>query len=288
MRCEHCGHELRDGEIYCEKCGKALQIVPDYNLLEDDILPDLLSETPVHGASVLPQRVDPTELRKRQRKKRLQIAAAIFAAVVLIALTHHFGAFQNDSEAEETAAVDPAAEENETGVQEEAVFDADVAFSVSDGRYNEDVRLELTSSDGSDIYYTLDGTDPTSHNGSLYEEPIRLSGGETTVRAACINDAGKVGKITEKVYIIAYEAPAMPTVSPESGTYHEETYVTVSSGETGATIYYTWDGTNPTTDSLQYTQPILIPEGNHVLAVIVIDAHGMMSDILRCNYVYLP
>ena len=192
------------------------------------------------------------------------------------------GSPESDTEAEEAVLpVEEVAPEVET-------YDAVPLFSEDGGTFYKDVDLEIIASDGANVYYTLDGTDPSSHNGILYESPITLTGGETTVRAACVNEDGRTGEIIEKVYTIAYEPPAMPTVSPESGTFHEETYVTVTSEEPQTTIYYTWDGTNPTTDSLSYTEPILIPEGNHVLALIVIDSHGMTSDILRCNYVYLP
>ena len=44
MKCAHCGNEIPPGSVYCKHCGKAAQIVPDYNLLEDDVLPQILEE----------------------------------------------------------------------------------------------------------------------------------------------------------------------------------------------------------------------------------------------------
>lgn len=35
MKCRYCGHEISDGELYCDNCGKEVRIVPDYNPLED-------------------------------------------------------------------------------------------------------------------------------------------------------------------------------------------------------------------------------------------------------------
>lgn len=35
MKCRNCGYEIPEGELYCEYCGKEVQIVPDYNPLED-------------------------------------------------------------------------------------------------------------------------------------------------------------------------------------------------------------------------------------------------------------
>ena len=30
MKCPKCGTELKDGHLYCEKCGEEIHIVPDY------------------------------------------------------------------------------------------------------------------------------------------------------------------------------------------------------------------------------------------------------------------
>lgn len=44
MKCIYCGAELKEGCIYCSKCGKEVQLVPDYNIIEDDYLKALLEE----------------------------------------------------------------------------------------------------------------------------------------------------------------------------------------------------------------------------------------------------
>lgn len=35
MKCRYCGHDIPDGVLYCEQCGKEVRIVPDYNPLDD-------------------------------------------------------------------------------------------------------------------------------------------------------------------------------------------------------------------------------------------------------------
>lgn len=42
MKCAKCGAEIKEGCIYCSVCGNAVQIVPDYSVLEDDYLRSLL------------------------------------------------------------------------------------------------------------------------------------------------------------------------------------------------------------------------------------------------------
>ena len=44
MKCAKCGAEIKEGCIYCSVCGNAVQIVPDYSVLEDDYLRSLLKE----------------------------------------------------------------------------------------------------------------------------------------------------------------------------------------------------------------------------------------------------
>ena len=60
---------------------------------------------------------------------------------------------------------------------------------------------------------------------------------------------------------------ATPTFSPAAGTYYEAQNVTISCTTTGATIYYTTDGTTPTTSSSVYSSPIAISTTTTVKAM---------------------
>ncbi len=162
------------------------------------------------------------------------------------------------------------------------------AASVKGGKYNEDKEVTLTCDSGCTMYYTLDGTTPTKENGKLYSSPIKISSGETTLKAIAYNDKAEKSIVTTEKYQISYEAPDYPTLSPRSGHFDSPTSVTISTNLDGAKIYYTWDGSTPTSSSERYYGPIDIPEGNNVLSVILVDKHGMSSDVLRANYEYTP
>ena len=64
---------------------------------------------------------------------------------------------------------------------------------------------------------------------------------------------------------------ATPTFSPKAGRYTETQTVTITCETAGATIYYTLDGTTPTTSSTRYTQPLTISETTTVKAIAVSD-----------------
>ncbi|MEI6876402.1 MAG: chitobiase/beta-hexosaminidase C-terminal domain-containing protein, partial [Spirochaetota bacterium] len=69
--------------------------------------------------------------------------------------------------------------------------------------------------------------------------------------------AGKAGAWSAVYSLSTDFAPAAtPTFSPAGGDYKIDQSLTLSSATTGAAIYYTTDGTDPTTDSTLYSDPI--------------------------------
>jgi hypothetical protein len=61
--------------------------------------------------------------------------------------------------------------------------------------------------------------------------------------------------------------PATPTFSPAAGTYTGPQKVTISTTTSGATIYYTTNGTTPTTSSTVYKGPITVSKTETVKAI---------------------
>ncbi len=82
----------------------------------------------------------------------------------------------------------------------------------------------------------------------------------------------------------AASSVAKPTFSPAAGRYTEAQTVTISCATEGTTIYYTTDGTAPTSSSTPYTQPILVEETT-TLKAIAVNADGEESNVATGNYV---
>ena len=81
----------------------------------------------------------------------------------------------------------------------------------------------------------------------------------------------------------APETVATPTFSPATGTYTSAQSVTISCATDGATIYYTTDGTIPTTASTQYNGTINVSETMTIKAIAIKD--GMTdSEIAEATY----
>src|SRR5208337_1320778 len=58
-----------------------------------------------------------------------------------------------------------------------------------------------------------------------------------------------------------------PTFSPAAGTYGSSQTVTISDSTSGSTIYYTTNGTTPTTSSTKYTSAITVNSTETVKAI---------------------
>ncbi len=158
------------------------------------------------------------------------------------------------------------------------------AVSVESGEYTTDIEVKLTSDYGYNIYYTLDGSDPTV-NSSLYSKEIEISEGTTTLKCIAANQYNIVSDIVSAEYKVEYKAPDAPTISPRSGSYETEQLIVIGNIPAGGKAYYTLDNTTPTDKSTLYTGPFDMPSGNNVLSVITYDKNGQKSSVVKRNYV---
>lgn len=159
-------------------------------------------------------------------------------------------------------------------------------FDTEEGVYTQEFSVGISVDEGNRVYYSVDGTDP--RQGMEYQEPIRIGPGETVqIRAVARNKYELYGDEIAGQFQVELQKPAKPRVFPSGGSFYEEQEIVVTVPE-GCRVYYTWDGTTPDTGSEQYTSPLAMPEGNNILSLIVVDGYGMKSDVLKCNYIYMP
>ncbi|MEG2151513.1 MAG: LamG-like jellyroll fold domain-containing protein, partial [Bacteroidaceae bacterium] len=76
---------------------------------------------------------------------------------------------------------------------------------------------------------------------------------------------------------------AAPTFSPAAGHYTDAQNVTLASTEAGAKIYYTVDGSTPTTASTEYTAAIVVSE-NTTIKAIAAKAGMVTSAVVSAAY----
>ena len=76
---------------------------------------------------------------------------------------------------------------------------------------------------------------------------------------------------------------AAPTFSPGAGTYSGAQSVTITDATPGATIYYTTNGTTPSTSSSVYSVPISVGAKETLKAIAVASGYST-SDVAIAAY----
>jgi hypothetical protein len=133
------------------------------------------------------------------------------------------------------------------------------SFDPAGGTYAADQSVTIsTMTANATIYYTTDGSIATTGS-AKYIGAIDVADNGTVlmINAIAISGVTKPSAPASATYTIAYPAAAAPTFAPLGGTYQADQSVTLSTTTPGATIYYTTDGSAPTTGSTKYTGAIL-------------------------------
>lgn len=125
------------------------------------------------------------------------------------------------------------------------------------------VTLSTTTS-GATIYYTTNGTDPTTSS-TLYTGAISLT--STTQIKAFAWKLATSSPISSFSYTKAIDT-APPVASPGDGTtFVSALTVTLSTTTPGATIYYTTNGSTPTTSSSVYSSGLVFASTTTLKAI---------------------
>ncbi len=143
-------------------------------------------------------------------------------------------------------------------------------FSPSAGTYYSAQLVTLTdATPGATIYYTLNGGTPTTAS-TLYTAPFTVSS-TTTVSAIAVANGYTNSAVGIGTYVISNGLPttATPVLTPLAGTYTAVQFVTLTDSTPGSSIYYTLDGSTPTTASTPYTGTLTVSSTTTINAIAV-------------------
>jgi N-acetylneuraminic acid mutarotase len=156
------------------------------------------------------------------------------------------------------------------------------SFSPSAGTYA--ATQTVTISDGTPgaiIYFTTDGTTPTTSS-TVYAGAITVSSTETLQAVATASGLSN-STVAIAAYTIGAPATATPSFSPPAGAYAAAQTVTISDATAGAIIYYTTNGTTPTTSSIAYAGTIKVSSTETLQAIAIAGGHSA-STVASATY----
>ena len=305
MKCRYCGHEIPDGVLYCENCGKEVRIVPDYNPLDDILAQEIvgsingeptgldLSDTErlrrtasqrrttgrtIRGTGAMTEEREARRRQAQRRKAQLRKKRRILLAVIFLILAALVGCmvliYKNSYNGIVSA--------GNKALERQEYSEASSAFQRAIGKNKE--RPEAYTG-LSRVYLAQNDPDAAE---SVFLDAIGEQTGNSDLYGACIDFyidtdqqmeiPGLLDEATDQVrevlseYII--EEPQFSLDAKE--TYEEVQQLTLTAGK-GLTIYYTVDGSDPDTGSTKYTEPIQLDEGETTVTAIAVNKKGIPS-----------
>jgi hypothetical protein len=144
-------------------------------------------------------------------------------------------------------------------------------FSPVAGSYGGTQSVTISAASGTVICYNTTGSPATNGTtgcttGTKYTGAVSVATTETLYAVS-----GGTGFVDSSVgsaaYTITTPVVATPTFSPNAGTYTSSKTVTISDSTPASTIYYTTNGSTPTTGSTVYTTPLIVSTTQTVKAI---------------------
>lgn len=163
---------------------------------------------------------------------------------------------------------------------------ADPVFNPAAGTYDAVQSVTITcATEGAKIYYTTNLSTPTVAS-TLYEGPITVDE-TTTIKAIAVKEGYNSSNVITTVYTIDIPITytSVPQFTPAPGTYNEPQNVTISCNSTGANIYYTTDGTEPTVNSTLYQGETIVVSSTMTIKAFAVETGSEPSFVVTAEYI---
>jgi sialidase-1 len=129
-------------------------------------------------------------------------------------------------------------------------------------KYGNNTVSIACDTDGATIYYTTNGATPTTSS-TKYTGAFTLTS-NATVKAIAVKTGWNNSSVASASFTYTVETVATPVIAPNGGEIEAGTTISISCATSGATIYYSTNGAEPTT---VYSAPFALNEAATVKAV---------------------
>lgn len=300
MKCKKCGAELKKGNVYCSSCGAEIQIVPDYNALDDDISngwqgsetleaePEQRKTENTGKKSEHPRAEEPVSRKKKPMdgKKKALIAVSCIVAVVALILVISIAVSNHKKQNSFAYQYERAEEYLKNELPDKALDCIDKALDLK--RDDEDALL-LKAEILGDLKQQKEQIKILLHVIQLYpkqEKAYRL----LVDLYAQNQDYSAMQKlsqnVTDKKILALFDGyiPQTPVFRKEPGEYDTRIQLELTS-DANSQILYTLDGSDPIARGMNYTREIDLDEGKTVVKAVATNEFGIFSEVIEGEFV---
>jgi len=133
------------------------------------------------------------------------------------------------------------------------------------------------------IHYTTNGTVPTSGSPVYTAGTVLTLTSSETLNAVAVDASSNLSPVQTGVFTLSSTSTVLtPVISPDGGNTKTAVSVTITCGTSGAVIYYTTDGSVPTTSSTHYTGSFNV-SGSAVLVRALATVSGYASSAIASS-----
>lgn len=284
MKCQKCGTENDETNLFCKNCGNPIRSLEKWEYQERKI------EESEPEKEVM---VNPSETNKKHSKKIIIILGACVLGMILIA-AGVAGYFY----VQKISAVNSGIAKGEALLNEEKYPEAIIAF---------DGVLKIDSDNGDAFFgkakaYT--GLGDYAKAKTFYEEAIKNEKDKnklTLIYDAYIDSEVK-NKASEEALLTLLDQAAeatgnekyteqkndyivnAPSFNLNPGNYQGAQSLEIIKGDVTDKVYYTIDGSQPTTGSTEYTTAIPLAIGEHIIKAVEVGSSGYPSKTIEGKY----
>lgn len=289
MNCPFCGNELEEGKVFCETCGKEIQIVPVFEPEIEDRIQKTLNR--VAKSLEHPQGEGREEdisndvSRSRTRKRRWMMAGAgiaAFAIIISAAFSFRNVSRHNDYDYQ----MQMAGSYYESGDSESALEYAARATQIAPNSSDAKMMLAncyFTNGDSAKAREILEELIQSDNSyASAYKLLITLY--EEKMEYQKISDLLMICSVPAVVEQYQDYAAFPPQFGEKEGHYDSVLSLKILAGSNGD-VYYTLDGTTPDQSSDPYLGPIRLEGGIYEVRAVYINHFGIASKVAKGTYV---
>ena len=316
MKCPKCQAEMKEDHLYCEHCGEEIHIVPDFEpeielnleLTLNDIVREIHEEpqsTQTREIKILPddnedfetvQDWDKTEKNISEKNTSRKIrhfflillicvlaVTTIVGSAVLLARYRYYSLDYQIQKAENYTTLedyDRALSYYQRALELDPA-DIELKFALADIYFKRNNKVEYEYM-LRDIVSDKDAT--LEHLESAYGKMIAIYSARQDYKTVNELILSSENESIKSIYQ-SYLAPE-PGFALKGGYYNTIMPLKLTTFGTGK-IYYTLDGSDPNENSILYTTPILLEDGQYNIKAVYINEMGIASNVVSESYFVL-